>query len=533
MQANTKRSFWGWGLEQEALDSDEIGALARRLRERFGLPVRAAAPIPRADALELSAPRLGPPAGLAHLLSADARDRAGHTYGKAFRDIVRGLAGDFNAAPDWVARPGSEQDLVDLLDWAGSARVAVIPYGGGSSVVGGVEARLDSDWAGAVSVDMARFDALVEIDPTSRAAHLQAGLYGPALEAALKPHGLTLRHYPQSFEFSTLGGWLATRAAGHFATRYTHIEDLVESVRVLTPSGLIETRRLPGSGAGPSPDRFLLGSEGTLGFFLSAWMRLQARPEYRAGCTAAFETFAAGTEAVRQLSQSGLDPSNCRLIDATEAVLAGIGDGSRHLLILGFESADHPIDPWLARAVEICRGSGGQVMANKDREKDPASDWRSTFLRAPYMRDGLVRLGMIVETFETAVTWDRFEATHAAIVEAVQSNARRLCGGAAVGCRFTHVYPDGPAPYYTVVAPGRDGAMVEQWDEIKQATMAAIDRSGATVTHHHAVGRDHRPGYDRQRPPLFADALRAVKQTLDPASVLNPGVLIDRTAVRQ
>jgi len=523
----SKRSIWGWGFEDMAFGPDETGALGRRLSEQFGVPVRSPAALPRADALELPASRLAVPGSLEHILSRDTRDRASHTYGKAFRDIVRGLAGDFSAAPDWVARPGSEQDLVDLLDWAASARLAVIPYGGGSSVVGGVEARLDGDWAGAISVDMARFDALVDIDPTSRAAHLQAGMYGPALEAALKPHDLSLRHYPQSFEFSTLGGWLATHAGGHFATRYTHIDDLVESVRVLTPSGLIETRRLPGSGAGPSPDRFLLGSEGTLGFFLSAWMRLQARPEYRAGCTVAFESFAAGTEAVRQLSQSGLDPSNCRLIDATEAVLADIGDGIQHLLILGFESSDHPVDPWLDRAVEICRGSGGQVMANKDREKDPASEWRSTFLRAPYMRDALVRLGMIVETFETAVTWDHFEATHAAIVETVQSVARRLCGGAAVGCRFTHVYPDGPAPYYTVVAPGRDGSMIEQWDEIKQATMEAIDRHGASVTHHHAVGRDHRPGYDRQRPELFAEVLRAAKQRLDPTGVLNPGVLID------
>ncbi len=523
----SKRSFWGWGLEEAAYNRDEIDALGERLNKQFGLPVNPPAPVPQIGELKLPASRAKPVGSLEHMMSKEPRDRAGHTYGKAFRDIARALSGDFSSAPDWVARPSGEQDLVDLLDWAGSARVAVIPYGGGSSVVGGVEARLDGDWTGAVSVDMQHFDRLIEVDPKSRAAHLQAGLYGPALERLLKPHGLTLRHYPQSFEFSTLGGWLATRAGGHFATLYTHIDDLVESVRVLTPSGLIETRRLPGSGAGPSPDRLLLGSEGTLGFFLSAWMRLQARPEHRAGCTIEFEHFSAGAEAVRQLAQSGLYPSNCRLIDATEAALTEIGDGRRHLLILAFESADHPVDAWMRRATEICREAGGQVIEKKDDGDDPASDWRSTFLRAPYLRDALVRLGMIVETFETAVTWDRFEQTHAAIIEAVQDSARRVCGGAAVGCRFTHVYPDGPAPYYTVVAPGRSGAMVEQWDEIKHASMEAIHQHGGTVTHHHAVGRDHRPGYDRQRPPLFANAFKAVKQTLDPAGVLNPGVLID------
>ncbi len=523
----TTRSFWGWGLEQAALAPDEIDALATRLKAQFGLPVDKPSPIPTAEGLELPASRVCPPASLTGMMSDDIRDRAGHTYGKAFRDIVRGLNGDFRRAPDLVARPASEQELLDLLDWAASQRLAVIPYGGGSSVVGGVEARLDGDWAGALSVDMARFDQVLEVDPVSRAAHLQAGLYGPALEAALKPHGLTLRHYPQSFEFSTLGGWLATRAGGHFATGPTHIDDLVESTRLLTPSGLIETRRLPASGAGPSPDRLLLGSEGILGFFVSAWMRLQARPEHRAGCTIAFERMKDGCKAVRQIAQSGLYPSNCRLIDATEAVLSDIGDGTRELLILAFESADHPVDAWLGRALEICRDTGGEVLENPGQTDDPAAQWRSTFLRAPYMRDALVRLGMIVETFETAVTWDRFEDTHAAIVSAVQDTARRVCGGAAVGCRFTHVYPDGPAPYYTVIAPGRPGSMIEQWDEIKLATMEAIDRHGATVTHHHAVGRDHRPGYDRQRPALFARALGAVKQELDPQGVLNPGVLID------
>ncbi len=523
------RSFWGWGVEEQAFSDQQLKQLGGMISGVFGDLTLEATPPPRVADLQLPESRLAPPESLAGLFSSDTRDRAGHTYGKAFRDVVRGLAGDFRCAPDLVARPSTEQELVDVMDWAGEAGAAVIPYGGGSSVVGGVEPRLQYGWRGVVTVDMERFNRLVEVDATSRAAHLEGGLYGPALEDALKPHGYTLRHFPQSFEFSTLGGWIATRAGGHFATLYTHIDDLVESIRVVTPSGHLETRRLPGSGAGPSPDRLFLGSEGTLGFITSAWMRLQSRPEYRQTVSVHFDSFLAGAEAVRRLSQSGLYPSNCRLIDAREAMMNGVASGGKHLLLVGFESADHPVDPWMARACEICRDAGGAVQPSKKEGSGDtqAGDWRQQFIQAPYMRDGLVRLGMVVETFETAITWDRFEAFHQGVMERVKKVTREICGQAFVTCRFTHVYPDGPAPYYTVIAPGRKGSQVGQWDDIKAAVMEVISEEGGTVTHHHAVGRDHRPGYDRQRPDLFAASLRATKATLDPRGMLNPGVLID------
>ncbi len=522
------RNFWGWGVEESAFGDDQIKQLANLISMQFGkLDLQPAAP-PKLGDLMLPTGRLKAPDSLAGIFSDETRDRASHTYGKAFRDVVRGLRGDFHCAPDLVARPGSEQELVDVLDWADSAGAAVIPYGGGSSVVGGVEPRVGSNWKGTVSVDMERFDQILEVDERSRAARMEAGLYGPALEAGLKPHGFTLRHFPQSFEFSTLGGWIATRAGGHFATLYTHIDDLVESIRVVTPKGTLESRRLPGSGAGPSPDRFFLGSEGTLGFVTSAWMRLQATPQYRDTRTVHFDDFLAGAEAVRLLSQSGLYPTNCRLIDAREAMMNGIGNGSRHLLLVGFESADHPVDAWMARAVEICEQAGGAVQAPKEKKSgtDQAGAWRNQFIQAPYMRDALIRLGMVVETFETAITWDRFEEFHKGVKERVKRISREVCGDVLLTCRFTHVYPDGPAPYYTLIAPGKPGSQVEQWDEIKRAAMESINELGGTVTHHHAVGRDHRPGYDHQRPELFADVLRSAKQTLDPGGMLNPGVLI-------
>jgi alkyldihydroxyacetonephosphate synthase len=355
---------------------------------------------------------------------------------------------------------------------------------------------------------------------------------------------LTLRHFPQSFEYSTLGGWVATRAGGHFATLETHIDDLVESVRAITPRGTWESRRLPGSGAGPSPDRMLIGSEGILGVIAEAWVRVRPRPQFKTSTSVAFDDFAVATGAVRAIAQSGLYPANCRLLDASEAELTGAGRGESNLLILGFESAHHPVDAAMDVALEIARSHGGAPKPPPEPSasgaeaggagEDGVGAWRGAFLLAPYLRDTFVACGVLSETFETAITWDRFEEFHASVMAAARKAAAEVSGAPAEGpgaprvsCRFTHVYPDGVAPYFTVLAPAVRGGEVEQWDEIKAAVSEALIENGGTITHHHAVGRDHRPWYDRQRPGPFAAALRAAKAELDPAAVLNPGVLID------
>lgn len=533
------RKFWGWGVEGEGPDADQARGIAQLLSTRFGVALDFVAP-PRIEEISLSPPRLAPPAALADLCSTTRFDRASRTYGKAYRDIVRGHARRFEHPPDIVARPRTEEDVVRLLDWAASARAAVIPYGGGSSVVGGVGCDVGDAYEGAVSLDLGALDRVLEVDRVSRAARIQAGVFGPALEAQIRPHGLTLRHYPQSFEFSSLGGWIVTRSGGHYATLYTHIDEFVEGLRIVTPTGVVETRRLPGSGAGPSPDRLFIGSEGILGVVTEAWMRLQDRPVFRAQASVRFageHAFQRGAEAVRRLSQSGLFPTNCRLLDPGEAAMSGAASGpGEAVLVLGFESADHPLDAWMARALELCRDAGGLVPegagATKRGESAPrdtaAGAWRDAFLKAPYLRDTLVCLGVLSETFETAITWDRFEAFHAGVMQAAQEAVTRVCGAGSVACRFTHAYPDGPAPYYTVIAPARRGSELAQWAEIKAAASEAILRLGGTITHHHSVGRDHRPGYDRERSEGFARALAAAKSALDPAWLLNPGVLIDR-----
>ena len=522
-----RRNHWGWGYEDERPSPDEVRAAAAAMAPilGFGDP-EVEEPVAIED-VELPPPRLEPPAALREVCSTGTHDRASHAHGKAYRDVVRAFRGRFDHPPDVVARARGEEDVEAVLEWAEGAGAKVVPYGGGTSVVGGVEPRFDEP---AISLDLQRLDRVLEVDRTSRAARIQAGVLGPALEDQLRAHDLTLRHFPQSFQLSTLGGWIATRAGGHFATLYTHIDDLVESVRAITPRGAWESRRLPGSGAGPSPDRMLIGSEGVLGVITEAWVRVQDRPRHRASAGVRFPSFERGAEAVRAIAQSGLHPTNCRLLDAGEAQLTSGGDGRHALLVLGFESADHEPGAWMERGLELAREHGGEWdevrSGGRPGREGAVGAWREAFLRAPYLRDTFVAMAVLSETFETAITWDRFPAFHERVSRATEEALREACGAGRVTCRFTHVYPDGPAPYYTFLAPARRGEELDQWAAIKSAASDAVIEAGGTITHHHAVGRDHRPWYDRQRPEPFARALRGAKRETDPAGVLNPGVLV-------
>jgi alkyldihydroxyacetonephosphate synthase len=488
-----RRRHWGWGYEHEPPDREQAAAIATHLG--FGSP-------------ELEPPgRVVLPPPRVQVPPQDDADRALHSHGSSYLDVVRALRGHFPHPPDAVVRPADEAELMRVLERCVAENLAVTPYGGGTSVVGGVDPIPGPGHAGVVSLDLERLNRVLEIDPISRAARVQAGIQGGRLEAQLGTEGWTARFYPQSFERSTLGGWIATRAAGHFATGPTHIDDLVESVRAVTVGGDVwESRRLPASGAGPSPDRLLLGSEGTLAVITEAWVRILPRDEPRWSARVEPRDFAVGLELMREIVQSGLRPSNCRLIEGAELALTMAGDGSRPQLLLGFEGDLEPV----AKAREICQRHYSSVNEGGGRQ------WRMAFMAAPYLRDTLVAMGVLTETFETAVTWDRLPG----LIEAVKAVV-------PCTCRITHAYPDGAAPYFTVVTPARRGEEEEQWAEIKRAASDAVLAAGGTITHHHAVGRDHRPWYDRQRPEPFAAALRAAKAALDPDSRLNPGVLLD------
>jgi alkyldihydroxyacetonephosphate synthase len=531
------RSHWAWGHEDETVAGAELAATAAAVAGvlGFGEPGELEEPVPL-DRVRLPAPGIVPPPDLAGLCSQSVRDRASHAHGQSYRDLIRAFRGRFDHVPDVVARPRSERDVEALLGWCESVRAAVIPYGGGTSVTGGVEPDVGGGYAGTVCVDMGLMNRVLEVDDVSGAALAEAGVTGPALNAQLAPGGRTLRHFPQSWEFSTLGGWVATRAGGHYATLHTHIDDFVESIRAVTPRGIWESRRLPGSGAGVSPDRMLLGSEGILGIVTRVWLRVQRPPAHRASATVRFPSFAAGAAAVREIVGSGLYPAAARLLDPAEAALTAGGDGAHALLVLGFESAGPPVTGGFEAALDIAAGHGGRWDAIRgsgepghaagDGGARAAGDWRQTFLRMPYLRNAYPAMGVLAETFETAITWDAFAGFHESVLAATEEAARRESGQALVMCRLAFAYPDGAAPYYTVLAPARRGDEVAQWDAIKRAAAEAILAAGGTITHHHAVGRDHRAWYERQRPEPFARALAGAKAAVDPAGILNPGVLL-------
>ena len=532
---NKVRSYWGWGWAEELPDEKERETLSMLVGMSFkGLNLSKRS-YPSIESIELPTPRVKSPEALSKISSGATFDRASHSYGKSYYDIIRGFKGVFPNPPDLVLYPENTEDIQAVFEWCQAENIALVPYGGGTSVVQGVECD-SAGYAGWISLDMTKMDRVLEVDQKSKAALIQGGASGPVLQSQLAEHGLTLRHYPQSFEFSTLGGWVATRAGGHFATLYTHIDDLVESVTMVTPEGEIKTRRLPGSGAGPSPDRFCIGSEGTMGVITEAWIKVQEPPVYRSSLSARFKDYTQAVEAVRKVSQAGLYPSNCRLLDGNEARLNGISMSGESIFLLAFESSDHDTKAWMERGVEIISEFGGQVgkgpqyknSGDRVSREDEGGSWRKSFFSAPYRQSALVSLGMMADTFETSITWDKFDALHQAVIENVQSAMNRLCGQGLISCRFTHVYSDGPAPYYTFIAPAIEGKEIENWQEIKKIASDTLYEFGATITHHHAVGRMHRPWYKKQSPDMFSQVLQSSKKRLDPDWILNPGVLIEK-----
>ena len=476
------------------------------------------------DAARLPAPRLAPPSGpLAEICDASAAERAGHAYGKSYLDTIRAFRGVYDHAPDFVARPRDERDIEELLAWAAGANAAVIPYGGGTSVVGGVEARVPERFDGAVCLDLGALDSLLELDETSRAACIGAGAAGPTVEELLGAHGLTMRFFPQSVRA------LDARRLGRHA-RGRPFRDAPDARRRHRREragdhaggqlGVAPAARL-GRRPEPRPDAARLGGHARrhherLGARAAApgAPRLARRALRPASC--------AGAEAVRALAQSGLDPSNCRLIDELEAQQTGAGDGSHARARAGLRVDGLPRRRGHAPGARDLPRARRRV----GRGGRPAAAHRPGARRScgcPTCATCWCGSGVLADTFETAITWDRFEQFHASVTEATREALGEPC---RVTCRFTHVYPDGPAPYFTVIAPARRGDEVAQWHEMKHAAGDAIIAGGGTITHHHAVGRDHRPWYDAQRPELFAAALRGAKAAVDPAGLMNPGVLI-------
>jgi alkyldihydroxyacetonephosphate synthase len=506
-----ERSLWAWGWADKVPDAAARAGIAQLARATVPGTEPALRALPP-DEPDVPAPRVAIPRELADFASQAPRDRAIHTRGRAFPDLVAGLAGDFTGAPELVVRPRDAVEIARVLDVCDTRDWACVPFGGGTSVVGGVDAALArGDREAVVSLDLGACSGVRELDPISRLARIGAGALGPELERELAEHGFTLRHFPQSFEFSTLGGWLATRAAGHYATGPTHIDDHCHALTMITPRGTIATHGHPASGAGPEPLRLLLGSEGAFGVIAEARMRVVPVPNHRASASVAFASFEAGVACARALAQSGLQPANARLLDPDEARMHRVRFDGSAVLLVAFESADHPVDASLARAIELARDHGGDVTLGR---AGSGETWRQAFFDAPYLQSALLSVGVLSDTFETACTWTQFPVLHARVTSAVRAALAAECGGGLVACRFTHVYPDGPAPYYTFVGAARIGAEHQQWRAIKVAATDALTSAGGTITHHHGVGRTHAPWYRAEVSPLMLEALAAVKRTL-------------------
>jgi alkyldihydroxyacetonephosphate synthase len=535
--------WWGWGdpAHQLALPSHAL----RFLRETVGIAATPRPPVALGQ-VEMGASALSEQtaAALRGIVGAEGvreghAERVAHAAGKGYPDLVRMRTGQPEGAPDAVVLPGDHAQVRAVIELCARVSVAVVPWGGGTSVVGGV-APLRGEHAAVLALDMGRMGEVLDLDRESRTVTVQAGMRAVALERYLAARGLTLGHFPQSYEYVSLGGCAATRSAGQASTGYGRIEQLVLGLRFAAPAGDIDLAAVPASAAGPELRRLLVGSEGTLGVIDELALRVRSAPSERVYEGVFFEDFAAGVQALRALAQQGATPDVARLSDEAETrmslALAGTGGlkgrlgkvylrargyGDGCLAILGFEGEGKEIARRRSQALQIARREGGLVVG-----RSPGEAWRSSRFSAPYLRDELLSWGVMVETLETATQWSNVPALHRAVGTAI---AEALGAGGTPGlvmCHVSHLYETGASLYFTFLARQREGAEIEQWRAVKQAASRAIVRGGGTITHHHAVGRDHAPWLEDELGRTGVAALRALKSELDPAGIMNPGKLL-------
>ena len=535
--------WWGWGedghdvalpLSAETLLQEvlEVDPAARRLPVAFE-----AVSVPDSRLPAAARERLVAVVGPENV--RDAReDRIGHAVGRSYPDLVRIRSGDASSAPDAVVLPDSAEQVATVLAACAEHRIAVIPFGGGTSVVGGVEPVRDGMDA-AVSLDLGRLTSTVEVDRTSLTARLDAGLFGPEAERRLGAEGVTLGHFPQSFEYSTVGGWVATRSAGQASTGYGRIDELVEAVRCVTPVGEIGTRAVPASAAGPSIRELLVGSEGVLGVICEATVRVRPAPAFRRYEAWSFASFAEGCDAFRVMEQAEASADVNRLSDEAETGLSNAmassgsraeGLGKRYLrlrghehgciAILGFEGEEEDVERRRRHTAGLLRAGGGISIGPR-----PGEAWLRGRYSGPYMRDELLDRRVMVETLETATSWTNLESLHAAVADALRKTLGERGTPALVMCHVSHLYPSGASLYFTFLARQEDDAMA-QWRAAKTAASEAIMAGGGTITHHHAIGRDHREWMRAEVGELGLELIRAAKERLDPAGIMNPGKLL-------
>ncbi len=536
--------WWGWGEDGHDVVLPEH-ALAM-LREEIGMdPASGSRPV-ALEQVNLSASRLDGALRdrLARIVGEEhVRDdraaRVEHAAGRSYPDLFRLRSGAPAAAPDAVVEPASADEVRALLSACAEGRIAVVPFGAGSSVVGGVDPVADG-FPAVISLDLRRLDRVVAVDRTSLTATLEAGLFGPELERRLAAEGVTLGHFPQSFEFSTLGGWVATRSAGQASTGHGRIDELVEGLRLVAPAGDLNRRAVPATAAGPDVRELVVGSEGVLGVICEATLRVRALPATRHYEGWSFRSFAEGCEALRVMEQADASPDVARLSDEHETrlslALASTGSATERagraylrmrgheggcLAIVGFEGDQDDVERRRLHSGALLRAGGGLRLGRR-----PGEAWLRSRYAGPYLRDALLDHGGFVETLETATHWSNLPVLYAAVGDALRRSLSERGTPPLVMCHVSHLYRSGASLYYTFLARQELGAELEQWRAAKTAACDAIVANGGTITHHHAIGRDHAPWLAAEVGETAIDVLRAAKQRLDPAGIMNPGKLL-------
>jgi alkyldihydroxyacetonephosphate synthase len=523
-------SWSGWGDPAQRVELPE--AIRELLSDALGVRSPGAAAVAMAD-LELPASRLGTDtvkrlsaivgAGNA---SAEHEARIRHTRGKSTVDLLRLRAGDVGDAPDLVVAPGTHAEVLELLRACSDDRVAVVPFGGGTSVVGGLAPEAER-FAGTVALDLRRMNALVELDEVSRLAVLEPGLRGPQAEELLAQHGYTIGHFPQSFQYATVGGFAAARSSGQASAGYGRFDELVLALRLATPTGTMSVGRAPRSAAGPDLRQLILGSEGSLGVITSLTVQVRPLPELRVYDGWRFRSFDQGATTLRRLMQDGPRPTVLRMSDEVETTLnlarpadIGSSDGETGCLaIVGYEGTATDVAERRRVASETLELAGAAPVP------EAGESWAQDRYRGPYLRDALLDAGALVETLETVTFWTSLPGLYESVREALRTTLTELGTPPVVMCHISHVYPAGASLYFTVCC-GQLADPVAQWRAAKTAASEAILAGGGSITHHHGIGTDHREFYEREIGDEGVRALRAVKATLDPAGILNPGVLI-------
>ncbi|MEU3731347.1 FAD-binding oxidoreductase [Streptomyces sp. NPDC033538] len=523
----------GWGDPARATPlPDTVTGL---LRELLGVKPRDAAPVPLAE-IDVPASPLDEAArraleaavgDRADGVRTDAETRIRHTRGKSTPDLLRMRTGDTTDTPAAVVLPDSHDEVLAVLEACAGHGLALVPFGGGTSVVGGLAPGRDGTF---VALDPRRMNRLLDLDEVSRTATLQPGLRAPEAEALLAEHGYTLGHFPQSYEWATIGGFAATRSSGQASAGYGRFDEMVLGLTLATPEGTLDTGRAPRSAAGPDLRQLVLGSEGAFGVITSVTVRVRPVPEVRRYEGWRFASFDEGAAALRRLAQDGPRPTVLRLSDETETLIGlaqpdAIGasldrQDAGCLAVVGFEGTEEDTAHRRDGAAAVLRESGGTFAG-----EEPGERWAHGRYSAPYLRDSLLDAGALAETLETAAYWSRLPALYAAVRDALTGTLTGAGTPPLVMCHISHVYENGASLYFTVVSAQGDDALAH-WTRAKHAANEAILAAGGTITHHHGVGTDHRDWYVREAGPLGVEALRAVKRTLDPAGLLSPGVLL-------